>query len=230
MIGKIGDLLLSPDVFFVGRMKEEENLKLPGLIAVIGGIIYAATAYVVSETTNRILAQIPEASGIAPALGMIGAIFAFIFFIIFWWLIFGGFFYGISMVFSGKGSFKRILECVGFGLVPVIIGLVISFFIALYYIPMVEIPVISGVSDPMAIQRAITQLMQDPAFSSYRTISTIISSIFLLWSANLWIFGLKHARNLTVKHAAITVLVPVIIYIVIILITTFTGTQIFGGV
>jgi hypothetical protein len=229
MMGMIKDLLFRPDVFFADRMKWEENLKIPGLIVVIGGVISAAAAYVVSEPTNRILGQIPEVTGLSSALGVIEAIFAFIVFIILYWLIFGGIFYGISIVFSGKGGFKRILEYVGFGLVPVIIGSVISFLIALYYIPMVEIPVISSVSDPMAIQRAITQLMQDPAFSSYRIISSIISVIFLSWSANLWIFGMKHARNLTTKHAVITVLIPVVIYIVIILYMAFAGFPVPGG-
>ena len=41
-----------------------------------------------------------------------------------------------------------------------------------------------------------------------------ITIVFLLWSANIWIFGMKHARNLTLKNAAITVGVPVGIYII----------------
>jgi hypothetical protein len=229
MMGMIGDLLLRPDVFFAGRMKDPESLKLPGLVVVIGAIISAASAYVISVTTTRILEQIPEVAGMAPILGMIGAIFWFIFFIILWWLIFSGIFYGVSMAFSGNGSFRRTLEFIGFGLVPIIIGLTISLFLALYYIPMVEIPVIGSISDPTAVQQAITQLMQDPVFSDYRLISTIISVIFTLWSANLWIFGMKHARSLTVKHAAITVLVPVIIYIIIIIFTAFSGNQFPGG-
>jgi hypothetical protein len=230
MMGSLGDLLFRPDSFFESETQKPESFKLPGIIVVIGAVISAVSAFIVSETTNQVLAQIPEISGMASLLGVIGAIFAFIFFIIFWWLIFSGIFYGISMAFSGKGDFKRTLETIGLGLVPVIIGLVISLFVALYYIPMVEIPVIGSISDPAAIQMAIAQLLQDPAFSSYRLISTIISVIFLLWSANLWIFGMKHARNLSVRHAAVTVLVPVIIYIIIILVSTIGGIQIPGGV
>jgi hypothetical protein len=41
---------------------------------------------------------------------------------------------------------------------------------------------------------------------------------------------LKHARNLTVKHAAITVLIPVVIYAIFILVTAFTGITLPGGV
>jgi hypothetical protein len=230
MMGVIRDLLFCPDVFFERETQKPESLKLPGVIVVIGAILSAASAYIVSETTNRILEQIPEVSGMTSLLGVIGAIFAFIFFIIFWWLIFSGIFYGISMAFSGKGGFRRTLAYVGFGLVPVIIGLAISFFVALYYIPMVEIPVIGSISDPTAIQMAITQLMQDPAFSDYRLISAIISVIFMIWSANLWIFGLKHSRSLPLRQAAITVLVPVVIYIIVILSTTFGGIQIPGSV
>jgi hypothetical protein len=227
MIGKIGDLLLRPDFFFAGQMKEPESLRLPGLIAVIGGIIAAAAAYVISGTYSRMLSELTGA--LAPLLGIFGAVSAFLGFIIIWWIIFSGVFYVISMAFAGKGTFKRTLEYIGFGLIPIIIGSAISLLISLYYIPLIEIPVISSVTDPTAIQEAMNQVLQDPVFREFTLISSIVSVIFLAWSANLWIFGMKHARSLTTKHAVIVVLVPVIIYIIYILFMAFGAFQIFGG-
>jgi hypothetical protein len=40
---------------------------------------------------------------------------------------------------------------------------------------------------------------------------------------------MKHARSVTLKHAAITVLVPVIIFIGVILFLAFSAGQLFGG-
>jgi len=227
MIGTIKDLLLRPDVFFAGRMKEEENLRLPGLIAVIGGVIAAAAAYVISSTYSEMLSELT--GGIGPIIGVFGAASAFLGFIIIWWIIFSGIFFVISMAFAGKGSFKRTLEFIGLGLVPIIIGAAISLLISLYYVPLIEVPVISSVTDPAAIQEAMSQVLQDPAFREFTLISSVISVIFLAWSANLWIFGMKHGRSLTTKHAAVVVLIPVLIYIIYILYTAFTGIQFMGG-
>jgi hypothetical protein len=227
MIGMIKDLLLRPDVFFTGRMTEEENLRLPGLIAVIGGVIAAAAAYVISSTYSEMLSELT--GGIGPIIGVFGAVSAFLGFIIIWWIIFSGIFFVISMAFAGKGSFKRTLEFVGLGLVPIVIGAAISLLISLYYIPLIEVPVISSVTDPAAIQEAMSQVLQDPAFREFTLISSVISVIFLAWSANLWIFGMKHARSLTTKHAVIVVLIPVLLYIAYILYTAFTGIQFMGG-
>jgi hypothetical protein len=74
------------------------------------------------------------------------------------------------------------------------------------------------------------QLMQDTAFRELRLISAVLSGIFLLWSANLWIFGLKHARSLTLKQAAITVLIPVAAYIVFLMYTAMSGIPGLGGI
>lgn len=228
MMGKIRDLLLRPDIFFRERMKEPEDLKLSGLIALVGGLVAGAAAYIISGTYAEMFSEL--AGGMGPIIGVISAISAFFGFIIIWWIIFSAVFYGISMVFVGKGTFKRTLEFTGLGLVPIIIGTLVSLLISLYYVPLIEVPVISGITDPAALQEAISQMMQDPAYREFTQVSSLISVIFLVWSANLWIFALKHARNLTVKHAAITVLIPVVIYAIFILVTAFTGITLPGGV
>ena len=44
-------------------------------------------------------------------------------------------------------------------------------------------------------------------------ITTLVSIIFMLWSAHIWIFGIKHARNLSMRDSAICVGVPVVLYV-----------------
>jgi len=228
MMGKIRDLLLRPDIFFGGRMKEPEDLKLPGLIALVGAAVAAGAAYIISGTYSEMFSEL--AGGMGPIIGVISAISAFFGFIIIWWIIFAAIFYGLSLTFGGKGTFKRTLEFSGIGLIPIILGTIISLLISLYYVPLIEVPVISGITDPAVIQEAMSQMMEDPAFREFTQVSSLISVIFLVWSANLWIFALKHARNLTMKQAAMTVLIPVGICILVILVPAFTGISLPGGI
>jgi hypothetical protein len=44
-------------------------------------------------------------------------------------------------------------------------------------------------------------------------LSSVLGIIFLLWSANIWVFGIRYARGLTLRNAAITVGVPVALYL-----------------
>lgn len=229
MAGKIGDLLLRPDAFFSRLVGEPENLKIPALIVIGGAIIYAVSAYLTSGLTLKIFGNVPEMASMAPVLGIFGAVVAFFTFIILFWLIFSGAFYLISMAFSGSGEFKRTLQCSGYGLIPVIIGSLLGLLISLYYIPMIQVPVLSNIQDPAAIEAAIQQLMQDTAFSELRLITSIISIIFVIWSANLWIFGLKHSRSLPMKQAAIAVAIPVVVYILFILYMAVAGIPGMGG-
>jgi hypothetical protein len=229
MRGMIPELLLRPDVFFSERMKEPESLKFAIIVVLIGAVIAAAGAYVISGIYAEMFAQVPEMGTINAFMGIFGAVSAFFMFIIVWWLVFSGVFFLISMAFSGSGTFRRTLEFTGYGLLPVIIGSAISALISLYYLPMIEVPILSGISDPAALQKVMGQVLADPAFREFTQISSIISVIFLIWSGNLWIFGMKHARSITLKHAAITVLVPVVIYITYALYMAFAGVAALGG-
>ncbi|NLZ29801.1 MAG: YIP1 family protein, partial [Methanomicrobiales archaeon] len=50
-------------------------------------------------------------------------------------------------------------------------------------------------------------------------IAGLVGILFILWSANILIFGMKHARNLSTRDAALTVGIPTALYVVYILIT-----------
>ena len=230
MAGQIGDLLLRPESFFAGRAGEPESLKVPAVIAITGAIISAAAAYLTLGITMELFGNVPEMAGMKPILVIVGVVIAFFTFLVLWGLIVPGVFYLISMAFSGTGAFKRTILFSLYGLVPIIIGSFLSLLVSLYYIPMIQVPTLTAIQDPAAIEAAMQQLMQDTAFRELRLISAVLSGIFLLWSANLWIFGLKHARSLTLKQAAITVLIPVAAYIVFLMYTAMSGIPGLGGI
>jgi hypothetical protein len=64
--------------------------------------------------------------------------------------------------------------------------------------------------------------MHDPAMMEMTQIISIISIVFLLWSANIWISGMRNARQLSDRDAALCVGIPVVVYILYI-IYTMTG-------
>ncbi len=196
------EVLLDPDGFFESMKSKSINLKLPALIVLVSGLIGGITTFMTSSMVLRamsptlssearmILSYMPIGSAIA-AVG-----FSFVI-----WLIVAVILFGISSIFNGEGEFKRTLEFVGYGYIPTIINGLISAVIVYQFITTTHIPTIS---DPMAIAK----LMKTPMIQ----ISSVLGMLFVLWSANIWIFGLKHARNLSTRNAFITVAIPVAAY------------------
>ncbi len=220
MMQDIIDILIKPDAFFEKRSASEENLKIPFLFVAIAGVIGAIYGYEVGSLTARMFAG--AGAGMSQFISISSLAGAFIGVLLFW-LIGSAVFYLLSMAFKGNGTFNRTLEAIGYGFIPQIIGSVITLAAALYYLPMVNVPVIKSLTDPALLQATITRLMNDPAMLELTRISAVIGVIFILWSANIWIHGIKHARNLSLRDAAITILIPVIIYIIYTLFVTFVG-------
>ena len=203
------EVLTNPDKFFETRKKGEESLKLPVFIVLISGIIGGISAFLSSSIMMEAMAKTlpPEAQGFIsfmPIGSAIGAVIAS--FIA--WLIIAAVFFGISCIFKGEGKFKRTLEFVGYGYIPTIIGGLISAVLVYNFVTTVQIPPIT-ITDPTEIQEVITPLMKSPMM----LLSSAVSILFMLWSANIWVFGLKHARNLSTRNALITVAIPVAAYI-----------------
>ena len=208
----IVNLLIKPGAFFQNAIKEKESLVFPALIVLANGIAGAMYGYLIGGLTGKLL------SGIMPGMDMIIAlstILGALIGIFIFWVIWAGVMYAFSFVFKGEGTFKRTLEFVGYGYLPQVFGTLITFIIALNYIPRIHVPQLSAASaqDPQLMQEAIRALMHDPAMMELTQIGMIISIVFLIWSANIWIFGMQHARKLSSRDAALCVGIPVVGYI-----------------
>jgi hypothetical protein len=215
MKNSLFNVLVNPDAFFENALNEKESLKIAALIVLAGAVVAAAYGYIVGGPVSGLMAgAMPSVGTIILLAAVIGPVIATFLF----WAIWAVLIYGISAVFKGTGTFKRTLEFVGYGYIPQIIGSLITLVIALEYIPRVVIPHISfDPSDPNAgqiLQDAMKTLMHDPSMMEFTQIATIISIVFLLWSANIWIFGAKHSRQLTLRNAAICVAVPVVLFVI----------------
>ena len=127
-------------------------------------------------------------------------------------------------IFLSIEKFQRPLEFIGYGYLPQILGVILTIIIALQYLPRVIVPQITSAAaqDPQMIMDATKALMHDPAMMEMTQITSIISIVFLLWSANIWIFGMRSARQLSDRDSALCVGIPVVVFILYI-IFTMTG-------
>jgi hypothetical protein len=221
MVKSLVNILVHPTAFFQEASAEKESLKISGVIVLVLGIVSALYAYLLGGLTGKVLAGIvPGMESIIAISTVLGAFFGIFLF----WVIWTGVFFLISSVFKGKGAFKRSLEFVGYGYLPQIFGVILTIIVALQYLPRVVVPRItsSAAQDPQAIIDATNALMHDPAMMEMIQIASLISIVFLLWSANIWIAGIRSARQLSDRDSALSVGIPVVAYILYI-IFTMTG-------
>ena len=215
------DILIRPGAFFQDAIAEKESLKIPAVIVLAVGIVSAIYAYLIGGLTGKMMAGlVPGMESIIAFSTILGALFGIFIF----WGVWAGIFYLISSLFKGKGNFKRSLEFIGYGYLPQVFGAILTVIVAIQYIPRVIIPEITtaAAQDPQVIMDATKALMRDPAMMEMTQIISIISIVFLLWSANIWIFGMRNARQLSERDSALCVGIPVVVYILS-MIYTMTG-------
>lgn len=191
------DILTNPDQFFSELSQRDVNLKTPFLIVLVSAIIGAIYAMMMFRVMMSSLPE--EVAVIFSAFATIGTISNLITPFISWVLCAAAF-YAISMLFKGEGSFSRVFEFVGYGFVPTIIASVVGIVTTMIMTPATGFPL----DNPELLQQTMMQHLSrsGPAM----TVSAIIQFLLLLWSVIIWIFGVKHARNLGTGHAIITVL------------------------
>lgn len=203
IMNSIADLLLRPAAFFSGRIEgDKPSLKLPLAIVLLYGIVSALSAANVSSITIGMMPA--EIAGMETLMTGIAVVSAFIGALILW-VVIAAIFHGISALRGGKGDFQRTLAVAGYGALPMVFGNIISGIIIYFALSGADI---RPVSDPMQVSAAVTELMSTPSMM----IAAVISLLFVLWSANVWVFGMQEARSLSGKDALITVGIPVVIY------------------
>ncbi len=203
------DLLLNPDRFFATKAQTPPDIKVPAIIVGVAAVFAGVYALMTSSVTARIFSG--QAAQMGGIIGAIGGISGFIAQFIMW-LVVSVVFFVLTMVFAGKGPFLKTLEVTGFGMIPMILANGIEVVFATVYLPSVRVNPVTSM-DPTVMTSAVTRLMQDPSMRALSLSSTLVMVIFLIWSANLWVFGMKYARGLTLKHASLCVAIPVGIYI-----------------
>ncbi|WP_435097433.1 Yip1 family protein [Halarchaeum sp. P4] len=193
-------LLTDPDGFFAAKEPDDWGYLRPVLVVAGTGLLGAVSAYLM---TSLVLAALPEdAQSVGAFIGLIGAAGGFLGPFLIWGVLAVVFFL-ISALFDGEGSLKKTAAYVGWGFLPQLLGSVVS--LALTY---VGLQGITPPSDAAQYQAFVQQLQSRPIF----LLSSVLGVVFLLWAGFVWTFALKHARDLDLRQAAITVFVPVGLY------------------
>ncbi|MDD1652987.1 MAG: YIP1 family protein [Methanomicrobiales archaeon] len=198
-------MLVNPNAFFGRNPTEWEALRIPALIMLAAAVVAGAMAYLTTGLVARIMpADVQAYQGVMLIAGTASAlIFTFLI-----WAVWAAVFFVISLAFQGKGSFRRTLAVTGYGYLPMVIGNLLSLALLWVALPGIRVTPVSGM-DPGEIQAVTTALMHQPAL----LLAGLLGIIFLLWAANIWIFGIRYARGLSLRHAAITVGIPVGLFI-----------------
>ena len=199
------DILTNPDRFFAELSHRNVNLRTPFVIVLVSAIIGSIYAMMMYRVMMSSLPE--EIMPIYSVFATIGAISNLIIPFISW-VLYAAVFYAVSMLFKGEGSFVRVFEFVGYGFVPMIIASVVGLVTTMIMTPAVGFPL----DNPELMQQTMMQ-----HFSSYgpaMMVSIILQFLLVLWSVVIWVFGVKHARNLGTGHAIITVLaVPAALFL-----------------
>ena len=204
-------VLTNPNGFFKKKITEKIEWKNPFIIMAFMAVVGTITIYTTMMSTMQSFMDMDflGAAGQAIMIGflIIGSIIG----VLFSWILYTGIFYVISVIFHGEGDFKRLMEFVSYGFIPNIAGSLISAYYTSKVFSNIDF---ASVTDPQAMQDMI---YADPSMK----IATALGIIFTLWSANIWIFALQYARNLSLKNAAITVGVPIGLSVLYTILTMF---------
>jgi len=198
------DLLFNPNVFFSEKSKNEVNLKYPVMIMLVLDIIIIGDFFLSMNLLRRFLPSDVNASLYFMILGVSLFILAIIVLIGIsgFCIIVTGIFFLISLVFKPNGSFKRTLEFVSYGFVPNIFSSIVILLLSYVYLSSLNI----SAQNPHLFTESLRQAV---ANSPLTLVSQILGILTLLWSANIWIFALVHARNISIKNTIFTVSIPV---------------------
>ena len=83
---------------------------------------------------------------------------------------------------GGFGSFKRVLEFTGYGFIP---------------------QILSAIYNAIIMHTLLPLLASLPQFTMYAI--AIIGLLIALWGVAIWVFAVKHARNIPAQDALFTV-------------------------
>ncbi|MEA3282370.1 MAG: YIP1 family protein [Euryarchaeota archaeon] len=189
------NVLANPDRFFAELSQRGVNLSTPFTIVLVAAIVATISNVVMSGVMAPLFPRGVGVYRLLPAMTHIISGFIAPFGL---WLLCSAIFYAISRLFGGTGSFERVFEFVGYGFIPHVAGSIVGLATIL-----VETP---------------DELLSE-GFSQMHPLITIFSTIQILLAlcgAVIWVFAVKHARNIGTKHAIITVfLIPVILYLLV---------------
>lgn len=210
MIDALTTVLVHPNAFYEQR-DESPSLLYPAVIVGTLGLLGSISSVLVLFAFGGGLPEGAQPSFAVWAIVGLGAAFISPFIS---WLLYAIVFQVISYFFDGEGAFRETVVLSGWGFLPKIIGGLLSIgatFVVTQRVPSSDATGIRVIvpDGPQAMQQFSQQIQNDPVFQAV----SVIGIALTLWSGYIWLFAVKHARNLSRNQALITVAILVLISI-----------------
>lgn len=218
----IGSLLTDPDSFFRDR-RTDPSLKGPAVVVTLIAVVGAISSVVQFQATAELYQNMIEGTDLESAgtilqvFQIIGLAFGMVMPYVFW-VLYAAIFYGISVVFDGDGDFGTLLALVGWGFVPGLVRSVINAMINTYRYQIEGVPVPDNVT-----VESMQQFSQTLQQGELVALTGVVGIVFAIWSGVLWTYAVKHARSLSTRNAAITVVIPVLLSVLLSVRTLITA-------
>lgn len=192
----IRTLLFDPDAF-MRRRADDSGLAGPAMVVLLAGVAGVLSGLLVVQ---QVASNFEGDIGTVLAIGGVFTVIAGLVSMFFFWAVFAGAFHVISLAFDGEGDLKTTLALVGWGFLPSIVsGLVTA---AAFYLALQNASV---PADPAAMASFQQRLQSRSIF----TAASLVAIALTLWQGFIWVFAVKHARQLDGRGAILTVAGPV---------------------
>jgi hypothetical protein len=188
----------NPDRFFGEEVPQD--IRLSALVVLLAGVanMTGALALVWAswETIRRGGGAVTVQYAVSIAVG-VGNVFVS-------WMLYAASFYALSAFFDGDGSFRRVVTYVAWGFVPTALAGLLRGGVITRRAAGAEFP-----DAPSELGPFVQQLTAGPMFDMLAFVGIVCT----VWSGFLWLFAVKHARDVSVRGAALTVVGPITVSI-----------------
>lgn len=210
MLSSLRAALVSPESFFE-REATDPSLRGPVVIVAVVAVIGVLSSLPVMQAALGSMPQGATPFGViglvvGVVVGMIGP------FVV--WLLYALVFYGLSALFEGDGEFRDVFVLIGWGFAPRIVSSLVGGLVVVVLVSQGD----------FATPQQAQQLSRRAVTSPLGLFNRVVSLAMTLWSAWIWMYAVREARNLSRRGAAITVGVVVFVAIVLGLASSFLAT------
>jgi len=201
-------LITNPNAFFEDLKQKDTRIIIPLLTIVVPlAVLISSYQYLlVTKISKAFPENLAKFFVIGAYIGIIGS-FIGIFAV---WLILAVIMHGLSAFFDGRGSFRRTFEFVGYGFFPSLVGSLITVPMSAYCISNAEVPKISlaQLQNPDVVKEIMLTLIPRDLVYSNLTINLAVT----VWSLTIWTFAVRHAREVELRKAFFTALIPTVLF------------------
>ena len=191
---EIRALVFDPDEFYTVPI--EDYIRISTAVVLLAALLEVSSllyrASVVVQATDIDLGGGP----IIPAMTVMGVMMLFP--LVAGWLLISGVFFWTSKLFDGQRNFRSLAMYVAWGFTPQALSSIYN---------LVVFAVLFRSAESVT---GIAQINSHPAVVA----GSILGAACLAWTAFLWIFAVKHARELSLREATYTV-APVAVLLVL---------------